>query len=122
MSSEKGDDSFGWIMDACRRTVTVLIVLLWTIGGLPATRGRSTGDHTDDSSSVRVFVHRRCEAMLTPSDAGPQDDGVSWSVGPERVTVFVALAPVPPASAMDRPMVHTNIVHWGNPRGPPMLG
>lgn len=109
-------------MGGCWRAVTVLIVLLWTIGGLPASRGRSTGDHTDDSSSVHGFVQRRFEATLTPSDAGPDDDDAWVSVGPERVTAFVVVALVPPASTAGFRLASTNVARPGSPRGPPWLG
>lgn len=106
-------------MDACRRVMTVLIVLLWTLGGIPTSRCDSMCDHTGGGDGVDVLVYRRPEAALGLPDAGT--DAASL---PPRASVAagaaVSCSPSPSAT-IERVVASASIVGPGSPRGPPSL-
>jgi hypothetical protein len=61
-------------MDACRRVMTVLIVLVWAIGGIPASSCDSAGEHTGGENGGHVLVCRRPQAATVLPDADADDE------------------------------------------------
>lgn len=108
-------------MGACRHAVTVLIVLLWAIGGIPTSSGGSRGDHTGDDGHGRVLVARRPEAAMVSSSTDAGDDDAH-----PMPLVNAAPAVERPTPTIDPPrarlVASASVDRTGSPRGPPALG
>lgn len=102
--------------------MTVLIVLLWAIGGIPTPSGGSRSDHTGDDGNVRVIVGRRPEAAMASSPADSDSDDAP-PVPPVSAPPSASDVPAPPPSPItDRLTATASIPRPGSPRGPPSLG
>mgnify|MGYP007130727169 CR=1 FL=1 len=107
-------------MAACRRLLTVLIVLLWAIGGIPRARGDFRCDHTGGGDGEEALVCRRPEAALVIPDAGPVDAACV----PPRPSVAAGASVLDAATAsglLERTLASASVARPGSPRGPPLL-
>lgn len=107
-------------MAACRRLLTVLIVLLWAIGGIPQSRGDFRCDHTGGGDGEDAFVYRRPEAALMIPEPG-RDDAACV---PPRTSVAAGasiLDAAPASGSLERALGSASVARPGSPRGPPSL-
>ena len=101
--------------------MTVLIVLLWTLGGIPRPSRGGTGEHTGGDDGVRVLVHRRPEAVMV-LEAAPDHSAALPPRSPYAVPVAMASRDAAPRELVQRTAPIADIERWASPRGPPSTG